>query len=164
MFDFAKLFGRKQKEKKPAVMELVSFNKPGPYVNIDYMVQWRAEDGSLRIPQGGEKRTLPCNNFVAAGRQYSGWEQLCAEQTGEDGTFTDIYGRDVFAFRQRFPCFDSYDYLYEHRYYRWFYIREGDSLCCVYYTDEEKTIEVTEDVRLIADGAWKAMKEINWQA
>ena len=83
---------------------------------------------------------------------------------GEDQLFRDVYGREVFAFRERFPCFDSYDYLYEHRYFRWFYIREGDSLYCVYYVDEQKTVKITDDVRRIEKrDAWESMRALNWQ-
>ena len=160
--DFVSLF-RKKKDKKPAGMEYVSVNKSERYVDMDYMIQWRAEDGSLRISEKNEKQVFDCDNFSAAGKAYSGWQQLCAEKVGEYHTFTDIYGRQIFAFERRFPCFDSFDRMYEKRYYRWFYIREGDSLCCVYYEDEQKTIEVTEDLRHVYGDAWKAMKEMNWQ-
>lgn len=154
----------KAKEADPvntAEMELVSWQEPGPYVNIKYAVQWKLTEGSVRIPEPAEKAVSEPGNFTAAGKHYTGVHQLCAEKTGEC-SFRDIYGRDVFAHKERFPCFDSYDYLNEDRYYRWFYIRENGKLCCVYYADQRKTLEVTEDVRFLKDDAWKAMQEVKW--
>ena len=145
-----------------AKMELVSWNKPGPFVDIVYAVQWKLDDGSVRIPEAAEQTVFDGNSFFAAGKSYSSWQQLCAEQTGNTYVFIDKYRRQVFAYKERFPCFDSYDYLNENRYFRWFYIREAGRLCCVYLADGRGTVEVTEDVRFIKDEAWKAMQEANW--
>lgn len=147
---------------KKAKMELVSWNAPGPYVDIKYAVQWRLPDGSVRLPQPSEKTIFEGNSFSAAGKSYYAWQQLCSERTVKEEVFLDIYGREVFAWKERFPCFDSYDYLHENRYFRWFYIREAGRLCCVYLADGRGTVEVTEDVRFIKDEAWKAMQEANW--
>ena len=167
MMEFKNLFksftGRNQK-KKPAVMELISWQKPGPYVDISYLIQWKYEDGSVRVPEEAAKAEYPYDDFVVAGKHYSRLDDLCAVNLGEDQLFRDVYGREVFAFRERFPCFDSYDYLYEHRYFRWFYIREGDSLYCVYYVDEQRTVKITDDVRRIEKrDAWESMRALNWQ-
>lgn len=162
--DLVRYFRKEKKTASPAKLELIQRVNPGRYVSVDYLVTWRAAGGSLRLPEEHEKQSFPCNDFVAGGKHYSSPEQLCTEKLQEDGTYRDVYGRDVFGYKERFPCFDSYDYLYEHRYFRWFYIREGDSLCCVYYEDERDSVEVTEDVSCIhKERAWKAMKEISWQ-
>ena len=46
----------------------------------------------------------------------------------------------------RFPCFDSFDYLTENRFYRWFFIREGNSISRIYAIDTKPNIYVTDDV------------------
>jgi len=147
-----------------AKMELVSEQLPGPYVNIRYYVRWTMPDGTLRKPEPKERNYVYPGIFTAGGKDYCNISQLCAEKLDEWGhVCRDIYGRDVFAEWERFPCFDSYDYLYEHRYYRWFYIRDNDRLTCVYYEDEQKKITVTEDAVKIHDRCWKSMAEYNWQ-
>ncbi len=143
-------------------MELVSWNKPGPYVDIKYAVQWKYDDDSIRIPEPSEENVFDGSSFSAAGKSYCSWQQLCAEESQNEYVFSDIYGREVFAYKERFPCFDSFDYLHENRYFRWFYIRQADKLCCVYLADGRGTVKVTEDVRFIKDDAWKAMQETKW--
>lgn len=149
---------------KKSKLNLITYQVPGPYVNIRYLVRWEGEDGTLRKPEG-RKREFPYpGEFEAAGRVYRNWRELCSEELDERGHICrDIYGREVLAEWERFPCFDSYDYLYENRYYRWFFIREGDTLTCVDYTDERNVITVTEDVGSIRERCWKTMKELNWQ-
>lgn len=150
--------------KEIAKLQLVSQREKGPFVSIRYYVQWEYPDGTVRVPEESEMKFACPGSFTAAGKAYSSWQELCAVREDEYGQICrDIYGREVFAEWERFPCFDSYDYLYENRYYRWFYIREGDKLTCVYYKDEQKTIHVTEDVRRMRDRCWKAMQKANWQ-
>ena len=72
-----------------------------------------------------------------------------------------MYGRTVLALRERFPCFDSSDLLYEHRYFRWFYLFQDGKLTCVYHTDESHTVTVTEDVLDIEDQCWREMQELD---
>lgn len=150
--------------KERAVMMLEKQSKSEIYVSYDYTIRWQAPDGSIRDPEEA-KRTFPYPGvFLAGGRPYSSIKQLCAEKLDEDGHICkDVYGREVFARWERFPCFDSYDYLYENRYYRWFYIRSGDKLTGVLYTDERHTIEVTEDVKSLPERCWKAIQELKWQ-
>ena len=149
---------------KKAKMELHKEQLPGPYVNIRYYVQWRLPEGTLRNQEPVEKKSAYPGVFTAGGRPYTSVSQLCAKKLDEQGyVCLDIHGREVFAQWERFPCFDSYDYLYEHRYYRWFYIRSGDKLTCVYYEDERKEIVVTEDVKKLPRRCWEAMVEANWQ-
>lgn len=150
--------------KEKATMMLVSQSKSEVYVSYDYGIRWKNPDGTVRKPEE-TKRTFPYPGvFLAGGRPYASIKQLCAEELDERGHICkDVYGREVFAEWERFPCFDSYDYLYENRYYRWFYIRNGDQLTCVHYIDERHTIEVTEDVKKMRERCWKAIKEHKWQ-
>lgn len=149
---------------KNTTMQLVQRQLPGPYVNIEYTLQWVMPDGTVRIPEETTRKFSHVGIFRAAGKLYSSRSQLCARQTDADGTrFLDIYDREVFACRERFPCFDSYDYLYEHRYYRWFFIRHMDTLTCVYCEDERPGVQVTEDIRFLRENCWKAIREAGWQ-
>ena len=92
---------------KKAKMELVSWNAPGPYVSIKYAVQWKSDDGSIRIPQPSEESVFEGSHFSAAGKSYTSWKQLCAEQTVEPYAFTDKYGRQVFAYKELFLNVDD---------------------------------------------------------
>ena len=150
--------------KKHATMMLTSQSLSDVYVSYSYGIRWKNPDGSVRTPEES-RRTFPYPGvFWAGGRPYTSIKQLCAEKLDEYGHIcTDVYGREVFAEWERFPCFDSYDYLYENRYYRWFYIRSGDKLTGVCYTDEQHTIEIVEDVKKLTERCWKAIREYKWQ-
>lgn len=150
--------------KKQATMMLTSQSLSNVYVSYAYGIQWKQPDGSIRKPEE-TKQILPYPAaFQAGGKVYTSIGQLRAEKLDEYGHICrDVYGREVFAEWERFPCFDSYDYLYENRYYRWFYIRSGDQLTCVYYEDQQDKIEVTEDVRKLPSRCWKAIQELKWQ-
>ena len=160
---FDKFRKKEEKEAVRARLRLVQWQLPGPYVNIKYAVEWEQADGTVRVPEGGEKLSFSFREFSAAGRAYLSLNQLLAEELVEDQVYKDVYGRSVFAFKERFPCFDSYDYLHEDRYYRWFYIRSGDQLSCVYYADERNKLEVTSDVKRLPERCWKAIREHKWQ-
>ena len=149
---------------KEATMVLTKQSLSKVYVSYAYGIQWNLPDGSIRRPEE-TKQTLPYPAaFHAGGKVYNSIEQLRVEKLDEDGHICrDIYGREVFAQWERFPCFDSYDYLYENRYYRWFYIRSGDQLTCVYYADQRDRIEITEDVAKLPQRCWEAMAEAKWQ-
>ena len=155
-------FGKTEASKPAARMQLVSWQEKGPYVNIKYALQWIAPDGTIRIPEQQEQHFKGLS-FTAAGKEYGSCRELCARETEDSRIYLDVYGREVFEYKERFPCFDSYDYLYEHRYFRWFHILDGDRLCCVYCEDERPDTRVTEDLRFLRKGAWDEMKEINWQ-
>ena len=150
--------------KERATMMLVSQRMSAVYVSYSYGIRWKNPDGSLRTPEESKKTFLYPGVFWAAGRPYTSIKQLCAKELDEHGHICrDIYGREVFAEWERFPCFDSYDYLYENRYYRWFFIRSDDQLTLVHYTDERNKIEITEDVKKLPDRCWKAIQEHKWQ-
>lgn len=98
--------------------------------------------------------------FVAAGRSYPNLKALTAVKREEPNWYKDIYGRDVLYFCNRFPCFDSYDYMTETRYYRWMFIFGDDTLTRVYHTDEQEEIFVTEDVRCIELDWWSKIQKL----
>ena len=150
--------------KEHATMMLVKQSKSKVYVSFDYGICWKQPDGSIREPEEVRKTFPYPGVFQAGGRPYLSINQLCAEKLDEYGHICrDVYGREVFAEWERFPCFDSYDYRHENRYYRWFYIRVGDQLAGVHYTDQQQIIEVTEDVKKLPDRCWKAINESKWQ-
>lgn len=106
----------------------------------------RDADGNplrTRVPEPGDAE-FTTREFTAAGKRYASTDELT--RTESDGLFTDLHGRTVVCVTERFPCFDSYDYLYENRYYRWWLIIQPDSITRVYAEDERGTIHVTEDV------------------
>ena len=112
-----------------------------------------------RLPEEA-KTTYPVKRgFFAAGKQYRNLQQLTATEI-DKYHYRDIYGRDVIALRELFPCFDSYDYLHENRYYRWFFLRDDQKLTMVYYADERDTLEVTEDVAQLRTWHWEHIREI----
>ena len=61
-----------------------------------------------------------------------------------------------------FPCFDSYDYMYENRRYHWFFLREGDTLNRVYYTDEQNRLHITEDLANVTRSRWEEMMRLHY--
>lgn len=150
--------------KERTAMMLVKQSLSKVYVSYEYGIRWKNPDGTVREPEESKRTFLYPGVFWAGGRPYTSIHQLCVEKLDEEGHICkDVYGREVFAQWERFPCFDSYDYLYENRYYRWFYIRSGDKLTGVHYTDERHTIEVTEDVKTLPERCWKAIEEHKWQ-
>lgn len=159
----SELFRKKTQPGIPAPkMELVSIKMPGPYVDIRYYVQWPLHDGSVRKPEeykGKYKNVFPIS---VAGKEYKSIRELSSQRIEEQYLCRDIHGREVFEYKERFPCFDSFDYLHENRYFRWFYILDGDRLFCLYCADDRDELEITEDVRRIKEGAWKKMKELDW--
>ena len=119
---------------------------------------WGGTDGSVRTPQPVTREYHVIGGFQAAGKYYLSLKQLTVEVDECERWCRDCYGREVFAVRQKFPCFDSYDYLHEHRYYRWWFIRQGNVLTRIYHTDETGQISVTEDVQDLEDFCWRQMQ------
>lgn len=112
-----------------------------------------------RLPEAVKASWPVKHGFFAAGKQYRSLQQLTATEIGKYH-YRDIYGRDVIALRELFPCFDSYDYLHENRYYRWFFLRDDQKLTMVYYADTRDTLEVTEDVAQLRPWQWEHIREI----
>lgn len=102
----------------------------------------------VRIPQESSASFSLPGFFDAADRRYDSLEALTAEKCF-DGSFFDCHGRRVICFTERFPCFDSYDRLYEDRHYRWWFILEPERLTRIYHEDDTKDVFVTEDVRML---------------
>ncbi len=120
-------------------------------------VQWVSREAGadgqpLRCREPRESvRTHPVSvPFTAAGKVYSSAQSIAARRL-EDGTFLDRYGRRVICLRERFPCFDSYDYANEKRCYRWYLILEPERLTRVYAEDGGGELLITEDVSMLED-------------
>lgn len=133
------------------------------FANDDRMVRWMVKDKDgaaslVRTPREKVHKSLAAGGFCVAGKYYTNMRQL-TKRTVEEGSrrYQDIYGRDVIEIRERFPCFDSHDFLHENRYYRWFYLIENEMLYCVYYEDEGTFVTVTKDVARISSSVYKVM-------
>lgn len=117
---------------------------------------------STRLPVESTKTFRYPGNFTAMGKKYTDLEQLRVNDSDFPRLFKDIHGRTVFYTSQRFPCFDSYDYLYENRFYRWFLILGKQTITRIHYTDEQKRLFVTEDVANIEDGVWNELCQLKF--
>lgn len=113
----------------------------------------------VRVPES-HTVTMPKDDFTAAGMRYRDIGQLMSRRDGSGDWTADIYGREVLMMAERFPCFDSSDYLYEDRYFRWFYLCQDGKLTCVYYTDTADTVTVTEDVQDLDKKCWEHMQKL----
>lgn len=98
--------------------------------------------------------------FIAAGKPYRCLSDLCAQNTENEQVCRDIYGREVLVVLELFPCFDSYDYLNENRYYRWYFLNNGGSLTQVYCRDDSDKIEVTEDTAKVKRDCWPEIQKL----
>jgi len=58
--------------------------------------------------------------------------------------YEDAYGRRVIQLYERYPCFDSSDYLYEDRYFNWYLISWEEGVALVYVDDGSGEV-LTED-------------------
>lgn len=100
--------------------------------------------------------------FQAGGKTYTSRNQLTMVKD-EDGTWCkDMYGRQVLCLRERFPCFDSYDFAHENRYYYWYFLRDGDRLTRIYYGDGSRKIIVTEDVEDLEYSRYRDLQELKF--
>ena len=112
-----------------------------------------------RIPGEEKKNFTRQTGFAAGGMTYRGPNELCHIRFQDSNLCQDIYGRQVLHLTERFPCFDSYDYLNENRYYHWFFIRQEEKLTMVYCEDTYPQIEVTEDIAQIRNEKWQELKK-----
>lgn len=148
---------------------------PGPRkrtplgVTSTYQLAWAVrEEGPegkpvpVRTPSERRKKYSRILGFPAAGRRYLKFGQLIARKLEGQNLYLDRYGREVFCYVHRFPCFDSFDAIHEHRFERWFLLCEGGKLTCVRYTDETNYIEVSEDVEVLEYNVWDEMKRRRW--
>jgi len=132
-------------------------------VKLQWVSRELLPDGTpvtVRIPKGTSVTHGRLLGFHAAGRWYPGIKALTVKQIGNTTYYSDIYGRQVLNFNERFPCFDSYDYLYEDRYYRWFYLLTDGKLTEIYYRDDTQEVKVTDDVREVRVGHWRSIQTV----
>lgn len=125
----------------------------------------RGEDGApllTRRPDSRIKIWSIKRGFRAAGRKYKQLSELLISETGADFVYRDRYGREVQLVLERFPCFDSYDSMYENRFERWYLICENGVLTQVKYTDETNYIEVCEDVAELEYSVWRELRQRGW--
>ena len=173
MFHFKALFSKQKTAPSiPMIPESYGGGSKASYELSMYSTQqirWvskqRKENGepvSVRIPTESSRRFSYPGNFTADGKTYQSWKQLYEVETDTSGLYQDIYGKYVFYTSERFPCFDSYDYLYENRRYRWFFILGKGKLTRVFYTDEQNHIHVTEDVANIENKCWEALRKLSF--
>lgn len=125
-------------------------------------IKWVSADGTVRIPEERKINTPYPGFYKAAGKIYVSLKDLCKEQDDSGCLCRDVYGREVLYMAERFPCFDSYDYLYETRKYHWYFIKEGGKLTRIYHADGSGTVQVTEDVRDLENKCIDQMKALNW--
>ena len=119
-------------------------------------VEWVGPQG-VRIPEPETKEVPAGLPFIAAGKLYATRAQLCAKEGETENHYKDIYGRDVLYLSERFPCFDSEDFLNEKRHFHWYLIIENGRMTRVFYADRTKTMTVTEDVGFLENKCWEAL-------
>lgn len=124
-------------------------------------IQWESPDGAVRIPEEVRKEYIYPGPFKAAGKPYLSLQSM-GKSKEDSPVRRDIYGREVLCMRELFPCFDSYDYANETRYFRWFFIRENGKLTCVFHADESGRVEITEDIRTVENSCLEEMKNLGW--
>jgi len=91
--------------------------------------------------------------FYAAGKPYASKEELAAKRDENPNIVYDCYGRRLLYVWERFPCFDSYDRLYEKRCFRTYFIETDQGWTVVATQDDSDKVEVYEN--LSADQAGK---------
>lgn len=141
---------------------------PGAFYSTE-KIRWvsrkRTETGlpaEIRNPQE-KNRVYPfARGFTAAGKRYADLGELRAQSGGHPNWYRDIYGREVLCLAKHFPCFDCFDAVHEHRFYRWFFLREANALTRVYFADESEFIYVTEDVENVEDFCWEEMNRLGY--
>lgn len=93
--------------------------------------------------------------FHVANKDYDCLDQLTVREVGQFESaqmlaetfpiYEDTWGRRVIHLRERYPCFDVYDQMYENRYYHWFFIKHEGGLALVYCEDGRDEFEITDD-------------------
>lgn len=129
----------KAKQKPEPAPKPESKPEPAPQPEPEPKPEPKPEPINRPAPQ---LRTL----FTAAGKGYAAEGQLKENETPTERVYTDCYGRTVLCLRERFPCFDSYDFLYEDRYYRWYFILQDGALTLVRTQDDSSAYTVTERI------------------
>jgi len=104
----------------------------------------------LRLEAGkNQKKTLNALpvRFIAGGKPYFAESQLTAHRIDDtQPIFRDCYGRMVLRIDERYPTFDSYDALYEDRYFHYYYIETPEGFACVRTADDQDDSPVEEGI------------------
>lgn len=150
------------------VLHLTEKANTGRTEGIGKHLQWEYEDGTIRDAQEIRTDYIYPGPFTVAGRAYSSWMELCAEEIhkcGYSSICRDIYGREIFVQLREFPqrySFDDLSWLGNERFYREFYIRQEDKICRVFYEDKQNNIRVFEDTQYIYNTTINKMIDLHW--
>lgn len=134
--------------------ELISYSTE----KVEWVSQETDAEGKpvvVREPEEVTREYSKSAAFSLAGKTYQNLEGFLRKQDGDWGE--DIYGRQVLCTQEKYPCFDSYDWIHEDRYYRWYFIREGNAVSQLFAADDRDKIYVTEDVQNIEECSWRRM-------
>lgn len=146
-------------------MELKLHKKPNTrFVETDMLLEWISPECSengeplvCRVPEPEKRKYHAC--FTAGGKKYRNIKQMTSRcMDAEKGLYKDSFGRNVILVKELFPCFDSFDYAAENRYYRWHFLIWKEKLICVHSADDSRIIEVTEDVAVLSGKVWESMQ------
>lgn len=156
--------------KQKMIMRLTKEPNTG-FVNEGRFVEWGIFDGEqfvLRRRPEPVKKTcdLYQGPFWAAGKEYRSLRQLWAYEisNGEYRTvkYIDCYKRTVIDACERFPCFDSYDYASENRYYHNCFIMDNNQLSYIYFSDNRRNkVTVIDDLDMIPGNVWRRL--VSWE-
>ena len=103
-----------------------------------------AETGEVRTPENRTVQSASGSFFQVGGRKYASLKDL-KHQKLENNRYRDVYGLEWLNVYERYPCFDSEDYLYEKRYYEWYLLQDGNRISRVFDNGGGKQF-VTDDV------------------
>ena len=126
---------------------------------VEWVSQETDENGNPIVILTQEETTRESSKnlpFSLAGKKYLNYNHFLRKQDGDWGK--DIYGRTVLCTRERYPCFDCHDRMHENRYFRWYFIRKGNSISQLFAADDQNKIYITENVQNIEGWAWRRMK------
>jgi len=146
-----------------AIQNLSLLRQKGAFGFITYQVRWKQEDGTFRMPEETTAEFAYPGSFTVAGKTYASLKELWHKEIVlYNPVWYDIYGRMWIQVAQEYPCFDDSDWESECRFYRWFYLIEGDKLFCVYRDDGLEGITVTEDVAKLQQSHVEEMVSSGW--
>jgi len=94
-----------------------------------------------------KKQPLGKPLFTAAGKPYWFEAQLKVLRIHpSEYIYKDCYGRRVLLIHERYPTFDSYDALYENRYFHNYYIETPEGFTHVRTADDQPDIPIKEGI------------------
>ena len=107
----------------------------------------KAAEKKAEHAEEAEKEPLCKPLFTAAGKKYYFERQLTMVRIHpKEHIYKDCYGRRVLLIHERYPTFDSYDALYEDRYFHHYYIETPEGFTHVRTADDQDDIPVWEGV------------------